>query len=303
MQHPSVLNHLTDSSVVIFTVKINRDLECFLQDDYNFETTLRLLNDLPAQAKIQSLASPPCKIKALVTHLFTRYVLNFLLQNPHFQEIVYRYTEYGKPMIAGLEFNSSSSNDIVAVAVTKRHPIGVDLSHRYQNVSDVNYMDQFRPIFHDDESVGSYFQFNLLWTLKEAFTKLLGCGLNVDLSHFCFSGMESFTEEEYSGGISDGISGERNLEVVSDCEWDRIDLNWCDAISINADRLFHDHSKYVENWKNEFYCYSSVLEPGSGEEATPTPSLPVIMSVITPFKVGELICYEVNMLKILSQYV
>lgn len=163
-----------------------------LRDDFHFELAIRHLL-LPEQLHVHSIKDQSLRIKTLVTKLFARYILNRELGQPLWQSPPYAYNEFGKPLLPGIHFNMSSSNDLIAVAVAEG-PVGIDLSHSHQAIPST-FMEDFAGIFHPIErklleSVSDerrYLLFNQLWTLKEAFTKLLGTGLNVDLRDVAFA--------------------------------------------------------------------------------------------------------------------
>lgn len=164
---------------------------------------------LTDQAKVRR--SKISQKKKLVAALFTSVVLNYCIyaqgwaaEFDPWGKIEFQYNEYGKPCVKHqgemqFVFNSSSSNDLMVIAVQlqKTTPIGVDVSHESQpSISPHNFMRQFEGIFHTQEVIqllnisdvaSRYIAFNNLWTLKEAFTKYVGCGLNVDLASFWFS--------------------------------------------------------------------------------------------------------------------
>lgn len=193
---------------IIFTTLTNDlALEQLLGDDFCFELCIRKL-PLTDQAKVRR--SKTGQTKRLVSALFTTVVLNYCIYvqggAPEFDpwaKLEFQYNEFGKPCIRGQEamqfvFNSSSSNELMVIAVQlhSTSPIGVDLSHESQDsISPHSFMDQFEGIFDPREKSqllripdmsDRYVAFNHFWTLKEAFTKYVGCGLNVDLASFWF---------------------------------------------------------------------------------------------------------------------
>lgn len=275
-----------DKHIIVAIIRITPNLIEFLQDDFNFELTLRLVDDLHLQNKIQQL-KPPFKYKQLITVLFTRFILNKALGNGAFDKVSFVYNKYGKPCIEGVEFNTSSSNDVIAIALHSS-PIGIDLSHAVQNVSPKDYKQQYEPIFHSSElsQVDSYFKFNHFWTLKEAFTKLIGCGLNVELSDFYFTlSVEEFAEDEYCLGSCLYRGNESTV----------VDVSWYDKITVNADKLFQENNEFVGGLVNEFHCYSTVIEKEREER------LPVICSVITQQPNTDIKTIEVDFLTVLQQ--
>ena len=312
-------NQWTSSNITLFVTDLSEVGE-FLQDDYNFETSLRLLNDIKLQTHIQSLNPVKFRIKQLVSHLFTRHVLNKVLKNSlNFLQVQFAYNEYGKPLINNLEFNSSSSNDIIALVVCNGSAIGIDLSHLEQNISSERYLDEFKPIFseHEVEQVNSYFKFNHFWTLKESFTKLLGCGLNIDLADFYFKVGDGFNEDEYARDYKYCVHQQERSQqqqqqqmqhIQQESEIERhFELKWFSDITINADTLFIDKCNFVSNIRNEFYCCSSVLKKGNiggtGGGNGNREKLPVIISLITSYPIKSIKCFDINMTALLQRNV
>ncbi|ODV64592.1 hypothetical protein HYPBUDRAFT_169160 [Hyphopichia burtonii NRRL Y-1933] len=173
---------IDQETVYVFTTRTgDSELVDYLKDDFNFEVTARKLN-LKQQAHLQLIRSTDLKIKKLVTQLFTKYILNYFLgQLDPWKDIQFEYNQYGKPKLPNLEFNQSSSNDLISMA---------------DSIDPNQILDQFYDIFHpiemkillqeNDVNI-RYTKFNQLWTLKEAFTKLIGSGLNIDLKQFGFA--------------------------------------------------------------------------------------------------------------------
>ncbi|EGW34185.1 uncharacterized protein SPAPADRAFT_59617, partial [Spathaspora passalidarum NRRL Y-27907] len=205
--------NINESNIILFTTRLSPSLTEFLQDDFNFELSLRLVGNLKDQLRIRSIKDENLRFKQLISSLFTNIVLNYLQGTELFSKVKFTYNEYGKPQLIeqGFQFNSSSSNDIVSIVVEYSHkqsPIGIDLSHSVQPaISSRECVDQFSEIFdfrevsylkaiNDEEK--RYFTFNHFWTLKESFAKLLGSGLNVNLADFFFKINKEFKEEEYS---------------------------------------------------------------------------------------------------------
>ena len=120
-------DHLNDKSniILLFTTRLTNELIEFWNDDYNFECSLRLLNDLSLQQKISSITKNPnlqqqrFKYKQLLSNLFIRYTINSIIQsNDLFKKIEFDYNEFGKPILPyNFQFNISSSNDIIALIV------------------------------------------------------------------------------------------------------------------------------------------------------------------------------------------
>ncbi|KAL6454341.1 LYS5 L-aminoadipate-semialdehyde dehydrogenase-phosphopantetheinyl transferase [Candida maltosa Xu316] len=279
------------SNILLFTTRLSEDLLHFWQDEFNFECSLRLLGDLVLQQKIINIKSPEQRYKALLSSLFTRYVINKLLGSSNkFKAVDFTITEYGKPTLPFFQFNMSSSNDILAMVVEfSSDPIGVDLSHSKQQISETDYLDQFGPIFDKKEisQVNSYFQFNYFWTLKEAFTKLIGSGLNIDLSDVYFTVNGEFTEDEYNFCHPD-----TKFEVQE------YSLKWFDKVTINIDKLKYKKDPFVGNLqKEDFYCHSSILQNRDNDKH------PVIVTIINQNPDKKIQPVELYFERILEQYI
>jgi 4'-phosphopantetheinyl transferase len=96
--------------------------------------------------------------------------------------------EYGKPFLNhhAFQFNLSHSGDIVLLAISTHHPIGVDI----EKIEIVEDFDSFIPILHSSELTyfqaikreKNYFELMKLWTHKEAISKALGLGFQLDIN-------------------------------------------------------------------------------------------------------------------------
>jgi 4'-phosphopantetheinyl transferase len=104
------------------------------------------------------------------------------------EDWTYREGPYGKPMIAAglppLEFNVSHSGSCVAVGVSTKEPIGVDIECLdpdrrsgvvYEVLSEAE-RDRLRRFSADEQ----WTEFVRIWTAKEACSKALGLGLSLD---------------------------------------------------------------------------------------------------------------------------
>lgn len=298
------LETINDPTILVFTTTITEELVTFLSDEYNFEVTLRLVDDLPLQLKIQAVKDRFQRIKLLIGELFQRLILNFHLGNSTdpWRRVQFQYNKYGKPLLpdAKFQFNSSSSNSIISIVVehsTTNSPVGVDLSHSKQRISPSLFLEDFEPIFapseleylraYDNDSQ-RYFVFNHLWTLKEAYTKLLGSGLNIELSDFFFKfGDTSFNVENYYKRIQlkeeNGIS-EYNVE-------------WYTKVQVDNEGLIAKKDRFVHSLErnSESYCHSAILDRGDAD------LLPVIITIINQNRSSKLRSFEVSFLDILKQ--
>ncbi|KAG7662068.1 LYS5 [[Candida] subhashii] len=292
------------SNVILFTTRITSKLTEFLQDDFNFELSLRLLNNLKEQLRIQSIKDESLRFKQLIASLFTRAVFNSLLEKDLFENIKFTYNDYGKPQLLNqnFQFNSSSSNDIISIIIEfsdTANPIGIDLSHaRQPAISKENCIEEFRSIFHPvelsyfdtiEDVERRYFEFNHFWTLKEAFTKLIGSGLNVELADFYFNVKQEFSEKQdqhCNESIPRGMVSEYSLD-------------WFRDIQLNIDNLLDKRNKFIENLSNKsvFNCHCSILENRQEEE------LPVIITFINQNEIELIRSFELNFENILNKYI
>ena len=100
----------------------------------------------------------------------------------------YREGPCGKPMMAPglppLEFNVSHSGSCVAVAVSTKDPIGIDIecldpdrrSGVIHEVLSESEREQLQKLSADEQ----WTEFVRIWTVKEACSKALGLGLSLD---------------------------------------------------------------------------------------------------------------------------
>lgn len=262
-------------SIIVFTTTSDGPLGEFLEDGYNFEVSLRHL-ELDEQVSVHNNKHDP--VKALVLRAFTKIVLNYCLHltgasevfDP-WQHLVFEHNEFGKPSLKNqkFQFNSSSSNSVMSMAVqfNAETPVGIDLSHQLQeSISPTDFLEQFEGIFSENERVQlakeldiafRYTLFNQFWTLKEAFTKFLGCGLNIDLSSFSFN-------------ISETELIARDVLPKMPKNWDILQVQWQQGITVDTSGLDQALQESLTNKK--VTCLSGVLRNG--------PGLPVICSLI-----------------------
>jgi 4'-phosphopantetheinyl transferase len=95
--------------------------------------------------------------------------------------------QHGKPRIRGvrdLHVSVSHSADLIAVALTRAAPIGVDL----ELVADRDYLGLARTFLASQETVDGPDSFYALWTRKEAIVKATGDGLRMPLPEVVVTG-------------------------------------------------------------------------------------------------------------------
>lgn len=276
------------------------DLVTYLDDDFNFESTVRLLS-FRDQLHIHSNKSKTAKQKLLITKLFTTLILNYFVQrndnsdfNP-WKQLNFTYNEFGKPFLeypnAHIHFNSSSSNDIISLVVSISDAVGIDLSHsRQDSISSLDFMNQFDDMFHPIEKVNlmqiddinkRYIAFNQLWTLKESFTKYIGSGLNIDLKQIGF-------DFKYHTNLKNPIRM-RGVNLIEE-----LNIDWQHDISITIEDNLRS-SQLINLKKGNYYMKSGCLTFNDVE-------LPVLISIIHQNKNCNLKCFNIDFYKALLLY-
>lgn len=308
-----VLPKKKEKCILLFTTVSNSQaIREILRDDYNFETSLRLLN-LRDQLKVRNAKNEIQRIKSLISKLFTKLVLNFVIYlfegnvelfDP-WRELEIGYNRFGKPRLKVQEkfpfqFNVSSSNDILSVVVSlcSIEAVGVDISHAEQKISMERYIEDFHAIFdpieeqqlrQESDNWKRYIMFNQFWTLKEAFTKFLGVGLNVDLQKFSFLLAEPIIEESE-------VTQKQRGGIVN-----LYDHRWSKRISLRVQEALRDEYSDLLRTCLDIYCWTSILQKGNRLHGR----LPVIISVISRdlSLLSNLPNYEINMLEVLKHVI
>lgn len=121
--------------------------------------------------------------------LLRKTLSNFLEINP--QTIIFNYNEYGKPFLdptlgSKIEFNLSHSGDMMILAISENGRIGIDIERVRTSPEFIEIARQF---FSNAEylqlsqfdSVKQSEWFLKLWTIREAFVKCIGVGLQFPL--------------------------------------------------------------------------------------------------------------------------
>lgn len=156
-----------------------------LNFDENY-TSLNKFVSAERQRKIERYRFEKDKIRSLFAELLIREAV-FEEAGIPFKDISFRYGEHGKPYILNLEnydFSVSHSGHYVAF-VSGKCSVGIDIesekraklniAKRFFTASEFEYVEK---------NFNKELAFTKIWTLKEAYIKMLGTGLSKSLSSF-----------------------------------------------------------------------------------------------------------------------
>src|SRR5215475_15802194 len=137
------------------------------------------------------------RLRYLITRALARTVLSRYAPI-HPKEWVFSANAYGRPEIvnaqardAGLSFNISHTHSLIALGVTKRRALGVDVENFRAREVSLDIADRF---FAPQEVAAlaaapprrRQYRFFEYWTFKEAYIKARGMGLSLPLDKFSF---------------------------------------------------------------------------------------------------------------------
>lgn len=151
-----------------------------------FETLMEFLSD-DEKFKVSRFHFRIDQEISLLSRFLLRQLLASHLNNSP-EEIIFSYSEYGRPFLADYDFNVSHAGDWIVIAVASNGRVGVDVEKIRQveeNLADVCFTSQEKEVIFSNErfDVEKFFDF---WTLKEAFLKADGRGLSFPLLDFYF---------------------------------------------------------------------------------------------------------------------
>jgi len=150
------------------------------------------------QEKIKKKRTETAQRDALLTRVLARTVLSRYAAIPP-KQWTFDKGWNGKPFISktcpknthDIEFNLSHAKKLIACAVTKSSPLGIDVEYtkrksdtyklapRYFSTSEIKALEA-QPYNKQPEEFYNY------WTLKESYIKACGDGLSIPLNHFSF---------------------------------------------------------------------------------------------------------------------
>jgi 4'-phosphopantetheinyl transferase len=133
----------------------------------------------------------------LVGRAFMRTVLAECLGHGTPATLQFAYNAHGKPELAGLHagklhFNLSHTDTMLVLAVNRRHVVGVDVEAVTRKVDLLaltrRYFtaDEYEELL-DMDAAAQRERFFALWTLREAWLKAKGLGLQIPLDAFSFN--------------------------------------------------------------------------------------------------------------------
>jgi 4'-phosphopantetheinyl transferase len=134
-------------------------------------------------ARFYSAAHRACYINA---HVALRAILASYLDLAPGQ-LEFETNAYGKPRLLNdprLEFNLAHSRSLALIAVTRSHPIGVDVEYLRDDFDTLELANRFfapREIELVRSRPDRFFE---IWTRKEAFIKAIGMGVSYPLQEF-----------------------------------------------------------------------------------------------------------------------
>ncbi|CEP61379.1 holo-[acyl-carrier-protein] synthase LALA0_S03e01552g [Lachancea lanzarotensis] len=199
----------------------------FLDDDFQFEALLRLL-PLQTQRRILNKKGQDLKKTALCNQLLQLCGISMVTNLPT-HALKLELSPYGKPACAamtGLAFNMSNCDGRTAMYIDAASSVGIDLATTKDcnNFGD-DYLNTFKAIFSPEEfsSLNQMTpgwlrdkKFTHYWSLKEAYTKFTGTGLNCELSSIDLGALETWTSVDQVYTMFRDIDGKR---MVFQSKW------------------------------------------------------------------------------------
>ncbi len=159
-----------------------------VRDPENFTKYETLLTQISPErrARIARMKFPRKKTISLVTELIIRSEISKALKIPR-SSVEFSYNEYGKPFLkgGGYNFSVSHSGDYVAFAGGAASETGVDI--QIADRADHRLAERF---FTKEEyaaicaAPSPEREFFRIWTLKEAYVKMLGTGMATPFNSF-----------------------------------------------------------------------------------------------------------------------
>ena len=180
--------------------------------------------------------------RALLRSVLAKYVADDLLEpraDSSPEGLVFESGPQGKPCLPvapNLEFNLTHTKGLAALAVTRDVPIGLDVEYLSRVADVVRLTERY---FAQAEIEALYRlpvnawnnRFYDLWTLKEAYLKACGTGLQTPLRDFSFAFSEAGIDIHFSEALPDDpanwrfwqmtLAGDYRLSLAAECGTDQ----------------------------------------------------------------------------------
>lgn len=173
-----------------------------------YERYLPLVSE-ERRERVRKTKSPKAKTVCLLAEVLMRREIGKALGVKE-EEIVFSYTEQGKPYIENEDYHFSISHtENVIVFTDSRFPVGIDIeginagkasdeerAKRRLRVAgrfftEKEYESVRNSSFDRGNEFGTDGEFCRIWTMKEAYVKMVGKGLLIPLNSFDVDNMES----------------------------------------------------------------------------------------------------------------
>ena len=160
--------------------------------DWPLEEIGKRLANLSSEEKAcaQRLVNSLHRCYYIASHAALRSILTLYLSDP--APLQFRYNKHGKPYLINepsLYFNLSDSHRVALYAITTNVEVGIDIESMRSNIhaKDIaerffspNEITAFRTLPKGQHLEGFY----RIWTMKEAYIKVIGRGLSFGLDQF-----------------------------------------------------------------------------------------------------------------------
>lgn len=153
----------------------------------------RRLNILSSEAKARAdRFLQPKHRKRFITSRATLYAILTKYLPELWTPLKFRYNKYGKPYLAynsHLQFNLSTSHSIALYVVAWDQEVGIDVEYMKRDIHVDRIAERFFSLEESaelqklpvEERLAGFYR---LWTLKEAYIKVIGQGLSFPLNRF-----------------------------------------------------------------------------------------------------------------------
>jgi len=146
------------------------------------------------RSRAERLRDPLLRDRFVLARAFVRRALGLRLRRDP-AGLVFHHGPYGKPLVDGIYFNVSHAADRAALALSMRHPVGVDIELQRPiealEIARQHFsVDETRELAALGDPVPAFFR---LWTCKEAILKAHGLGITHSLAHLPRAQIREFT--------------------------------------------------------------------------------------------------------------